>query len=451
MLEISAREHGCNRLSSRRGFLQAGALGIGGLSLAELFRLRAEGAVRSAGTSVILIWLSGGPGHMETWDPKPSAPAEYRGPFRAIDTNVPGVLFGELMPRQAEIMDKLAVLRTVNHGTGDHTKGNHWMLTGFEGPAFNARDNRVQRRPALGAAAARLRGPNQPGLPPYVGVPHLRGGTDNLFHYSAYLGGGWNPFVVNSDPNERDFAVRNLTLPGDLSLDRIADRRSLQEGLDRLKRTGDAQMRELDDHQRAALNLLTGKQARDAFDISREPDALRDRYGRHTFGQSALLARRLVEHGVTFVTVNCVPWDHHGSPGQYKTEEGARLLIPPLDQAIAALITDLIDRGLYEKTLVVAMGEFGRTPRMNANAGRDHWGNTFSVLMGCGGMKMGQTIGRSSPRGEHVIERPLTPQDVAATVYHHLGINAHDVSFRDQLDRPLALLESGEPIRELIG
>ena len=451
MLEISAREHGCSRLSSRRGFLQAGALGIGGLSLSELFRLRAEGAVRSAGTSVILIWLSGGPGHMETWDPKPSAPAEYRGPLRAIDTNVPGVLFSELMPRQAEIMDKLAVLRTVNHGTGDHTKGNHWMLTGFEGPAFNARDNRVQRRPALGAAAARLRGPNQPGLPPYVGVPHLRGGTDNLFHYSAYLGGGWNPFVVNSDPNERDFAVRNLTLPSDLSLDRIADRRSLQEGLDRLERKGETQMRELDDHQRAALNLLTGKQARDAFDISRESDALRDRYGRHTFGQSALLARRLVEHGVTFVTVNCVPWDHHGSPGQYKTEEGARLLIPPLDQAIAALVTDLVDRGLYEKTLVVAMGEFGRTPRMNANAGRDHWGNTFSVLMGCGGMKMGQTVGRSSARGEHVIERPLTPQDVAATVYHHLGINAHDISFRDQLDRPLALLESGEPIRELIG
>jgi uncharacterized protein (DUF1501 family) len=210
-------------------------------------------------------------------------------------------------------------------------------------------------------------------------------------------------------------------------------------------------MRDLDEHQQSALDLLTSRRVRDAFDISREPDSLRDQYGRHTFGQSALLARRLVESGVTFVTVNCVPWDHHGSPGQYKTEEGARLLVPPLDRAIAALVRDLIDRGLYDKTLVVAMGEFGRTPRMNANAGRDHWGNTFSVLMGCGGMRMGQVVGRSSPRGEHVVERPITPQDVAATVYHHLGINPQATLFRDALDRPLALVDNGEPIRELLG
>ena len=164
-----------------------------------------------------------------------------------------------------------------------------------------------------------------------------------------------------------------------------------------------------------------------------------------------MVARRLVEHGVSFVTVNCVPWDHHGSPGQYKTEEGARLLIPPLDRAIAALVEDLIDRGMYEKTLIVAMGEFGRTPRINSNAGRDHWGNTFSVLFGGGGMRMGQAIGLSSPRGEHVVDRPFDPQDVAATIYHHLGINAQAVSFNDYADRPLSLIERGEPIRELIG
>ena len=450
MLEIrtTPRPH-----CSRRSFLQAGALGVGGLSLAEFTRLKAEGAVRpkAAGTSVILIWLSGGPGHMETWDPKPNAPAEYRGPLKAIDTSVPGVQFSDLMPEQARLMDKLAVLRAVNHGTGDHTKGNHWMLTGFEGPAFNAPDNTQQRRPSIGCAAAKLRGPNQPGLPPYVAVPHLRGGTDNLFHYAAYLGGGVNPFIVNSDPNEKSFAVRNLTLQSDLSLERIAERRELRAEFDRLKSAGETASRDLDAHQRAAFDLLTGSEVKSAFDINRESDKVRDRYGRHTFGQSCLLARRLVEHGVTFVTANCVPWDHHGSPGQYKTEEGARLLIPPLDRAIAALIEDLIERGLYKKTLVVAMGEFGRTPRMNANAGRDHWGNTFSVLMGCGGMPMGQVIGRSSPRGEHVVERPLTPQDVAATIYHHLGINARAVSFRDTLDRPMPLLDSGEPIRELVG
>jgi hypothetical protein len=442
-----------SRPLSRRALLQAGALGVGGLTCADWFRLRAEGAVRAsaAETSVILLWLSGGPGHMETWDPKPRAPVEYRGPLGAIDTSIPGIQFGELMPEQARIMEHLAVLRTVRHGTGDHTKGNHWMLTGHEGPAFNAPDNQVQRRPAIGSAVARLRGGVAPGMPPYVAAPHLRGGTDNFFHYAAYLGGGWNPFVVNSDPNEKNFAVRNLTLAGDLTLERLADRRALAARFDRLRASTEPAMADLDEHHQAAFDLLTSPGVRQAFDIAQESERVRDRYGRHTFGQSALLARRLVEHGVTFVTVNCVPWDHHGSPGQYKTEEGARLLIPPLDRAIAALVQDLIERGRFEKTLVVAMGEFGRTPRMNANAGRDHWGNTFSVLLAGGGLRMGQTIGRSSPRGEEVVDRPLDPQDVAATIYHHLGIDARRVTFHDALDRPMPLLDRGEPIRELLG
>lgn len=451
MLQLPLTEH---ERSSRRSFLQVGALGAGGLTFADLLRARsAAGATiagaKSQGTNVILIWCSGGPGHMETWDPKPLAPAEYRGPFGAIDTSVAGIQFGELMPEQAKLMKHLAVLRTVNHGSGDHTKGNHWMLTGHEGPAFNAPDNTVQRRPAMGSAVAKLRGANQPGLLPYVAVPHLRGGTDNLFHYAAYLGGGWNPFVVNSDPNEKSFAVRNLAMASDLTLQRAADRRTLRQNFDRLRSGVEKQMEDLDEHQQAAFDLLTSATVREAFDITQEAETTRDLYGRHTFGQSALLARRLVERGVTFVTVNSVPWDHHGSPGQYKTEQGAKLLIPPLDRAIAGLIRDLIDRGLYEKTLVVAMGEFGRTPRMNANAGRDHWGNTFSVLMGCGGMRMEQVIGRSGRRGEEVVERPLSPQDVAATVYHHLGINGSSVSFRDTLDRPMPLIDSGEPIREL--
>src|SRR5262245_25787768 len=240
---------------SRRAFLQAGMLGVGGLSLAELLKLRAEAAIPGAArdTNVILLWLSGGPGHMETWDPKPEAPKEYRGPFGAISTNVPDVQFGELVPEQAKMMDKLAVLRTVNHGTGDHTKGNHWMLTGYEGPAFNAPDNREQRRPSMGSAVARVRGSNHAGMPAYAAVPHLRGGTDNLFHYAAYLGGGWNPFIVNSDPNDKSFAVRNLTLASDLSLDRIAERRALRTEFDRLKTAGETAGRDLDEHQRAAF------------------------------------------------------------------------------------------------------------------------------------------------------------------------------------------------------
>jgi Protein of unknown function (DUF1501) len=440
-------------VNSRRSFLQAGALGVGGLTLADWLKLKANGSVRASAAerSVILFWLSGGPGHMETWDPKPRAPAEYRGPFGAIATSVPGIQFGELMPEQARLAQHLAVVRTVNHGSGDHTKGNHWMLTGFEGPAFNSPDNRQQRRPAIGSAVARLRGANQPGMPPYVAIPNLRGGTDNLFHYAAYLGGGWNPFVVNSDPNDSKYGVKDLTLLNALTVQRITDRRTLMQSLDRYRATAESQMKDIDEHQQAAFDLLTGNRVRDAFDVSREAESLRDKYGRHTFGQSALVARRLVEHGVSFVTVNCVPWDHHGSPGQYKTEEGAKLLIPPLDRAIAGLVEDLIERGLYDKTLIVAMGEFGRTPRMNADAGRDHWGNTFSVLFAGGGLRMGQAIGRSSARGENVVDRPVDPQDVAATIYHHLGIDAHAISFNDYSDRPLPLLDRGEPIRELIG
>ncbi|MEQ8790629.1 MAG: DUF1501 domain-containing protein [Pirellulaceae bacterium] len=436
---------------NRRSFLQAGALGAGGLGLSQLLKLRAEGAVNASrrNTAVILFWLSGGPGHMETWDPKPDAPREYRGPLGAIATSVAGVQFGELMPRLARQMDQLAVLRTVNHGSGDHTKGNHWMLTGFEGPAFNAPDNRQQRRPAMGAAVAKTRGANRAGMPAYVGVPHLRGGTDNLFHYGAYLGGGYNPFVVNSDPASDDFAVRNLTLPPELSRPRLADRLNLLKSIDTLSRANERAMQDLDEHHQQAFDLLTSRRVREAFDIDAETDVTRQSYGMHTFGQSALVARRLVERGVTFVTVNCVPWDHHGSANRYPTEEGARLLIPPLDNAMAGLIEDLQQRGLYDDVLVIAMGEFGRTPRINTYAGRDHWGKTFSVLMGCGGMNMGQTIGRSSARGEYVVNRPISPQDVAATVYHHLGIDGAATWFHDELDRPLPLIADGEPIAEL--
>ncbi len=453
MLRISGESaRDCDGLT-RRSFLQVGVLGVGGLALPEFFRLRAEGASVGPGAerSVILFWLSGGPGHMETWDPKPDAASGFRGPFGAIKTAIPGIHFGELMPEQARRMDKLAILRTVNHGSGDHTKGNHWMLTGYEGPAFNASDNTVQRRPSIGAAVAKLRSAGGSGLPPYVAVPNLRGGTDNLFHHAAYLGGGSNPFVVESDPNDPKYQVRNLSLPGGVTLGRLEDRRRMLAGLDELRRDADPKLRDLDAYRQRAFSMLTGRSVAKAFDITAEDPRLRDKYGRHTFGQSALLARRLVEAGTPFVTVNCVPWDHHGTAPQLKTEEGAKKLIPPLDRAIGALIDDLIDRGLYDNTLVVAMGEFGRTPRMNKDAGRDHWGDTFSVMMGCGSMRMGQVIGRSNERGERVVDRPISPQDVAATVYHHLGIDSRSVTFEDRNGRPTYLIEKGEPIRELVG
>jgi Protein of unknown function (DUF1501) len=440
---------------TRRSFVQAGVLGLGGLTLSQFLESRANAAGvhvnRDAGTNVILVWMSGGPGHHETWDPKPQAVSQYRGPFGAIRTSVPGILFSETCPEQAKIAERLAILRSVRHGSGDHTKGNHWMLTGFEGPDFNKPDNTIQRRPSLGSVVAYARGPNRPGMPAYAAAPHLRGGTDNLFHYAAYLGGGANPFVVNSDPNSARFRVRNLALAREMTFSRLESRRELLKSLDRDRRRIDGGMSDMSEQQQAAFNLLTSRQVRDAFDISDEPASLRDAYGRHTFGQSALLARRLVERGVTFVTVNTQPWDHHGTANRYPTAKGAKLLIPPTDRAIAALVKDLIDRGLFEKTLVVAMGEFGRTPRMNSAGGRDHWGHTFSVLMAGGGLRMGQTIGTSDGRGAYVTERPLNPEDVAATVYRHLGIDGRKTAFPDRAGRPLYLVEKGEPVRELFG
>jgi uncharacterized protein (DUF1501 family) len=436
---------------TRRNFLQAGVLGLGGLSVADLSRLHAAAPAKARDTAVILFWLSGGPGHMETWDPKPEAVDQYRGPFGATRTRVPGVLFGELLPETARIADKLAILRSVNHGTGDHTKANHWMLTGYEGPAFNVPDFKVQRRPSLGSAVAKLRGPNRAGLPPYVAVPHLRGGTDNFFHYAAYLGGGHNPFIVESDPNTPQFRIKGLSLAPEMSFQRLEDRRHILDSLDRFRQVQERQAADRDAHYQRAFHLLTSKQVASAFDINAEPAARRDRYGRHTFGQSALLARRLVEAGVTFVTVNCVPWDHHATGGRLSTKEGGQKLIPPLDRAIAALVEDLTQRGLYEKTLVVAMGEFGRTPRMNPQGGRDHWGHVFNVLMGCGSMNMGQTVGKSKPRGDYVADRSISPQDVAATIFHHLGIDSRHVLFDDAQGRPIPLIETGEPIRELVG
>src|SRR5690242_5147028 len=251
---------------TRRSFVQAGLLGVGGLTLPELFRARAQARAAAPDTAVILFWMSGGPGHHETWDPKPDAVPQVRGPFGAVRTNVPGLVFGELMPRQAKIADKIAVVRSVAHGSGDHTKGNHWMLTGFEGPAFNAPDFMSQKRPSMGSAAAKLRGANRPGMPAYAAVPHLRGGTDNFFHYAAYLGRASNPFVAESDPNLPEFRVRNLTLPADLPFGRLDDRRGLVDSLETARRAAD-RTPDGDPFRQQAFSLLTSPAAATAFNI----------------------------------------------------------------------------------------------------------------------------------------------------------------------------------------
>ena len=429
---------------SRRSFVQAGMLGAGGLGLSELLKLRAQASrPHDRKTSVILFWLSGGPGHMETWDPKPDAPSEVRGPFGAVSTNVAGVQFGELMPELAKRMEKLAVLRSVNHGSGDHTKSNHWMLTGFEGPAFNAPDFREQRRPSMGSAVAAVAGANHPGMPAYVGVPHLRGGTDNFFHYSAYLGGGLNPFVVNSDPASEDYAVRNLSLAAGLTGDRLGDRIGLLNSMDKLKRNHELKMKDLDQHHQKAFELLTSSRVREAFDIKAEKPVTRQSYGMHTFGQSALVARRLIERGVTFVTVNCVPWDHHGSSNRYQTEEGSNLLIPPLDTAISGLIDDLENRGLYEDTMVIAMGEFGRTPKISNRAAREHWQHCYFSVWAGGGVQPGRCIGESDKVGNYPVTTPITPLMAGTTICELAGVDA-------QARAEMKVLDGGRVIRELV-
>ena len=265
------------------------------------------------------------------------------------------------------------------------------------------------------------------------------------------LGPAHNPFVVDSDPNKPEFRVRNLSLSHGLTFNRLEDRREVLGLIDRVKHAAGKPGVARDASAEQAFALLTSREVASAFHINAEPAPLRDKYGRHIFGQSALLARRLVEAGVTFVTVNTEPWDHHATAGRLPTAEGGKKLIPPFDAAFATLVEDLHQRGLNKKVLVLAMGEFGRTPRMNPEGGRDHWGNVFSVAFAGGEIKTGQVVGKSNARGEYPIDRPLTPEDVSATVFHHLGIDAAKVSFPDPTGRPIYLVEHGKPVRELVG
>jgi len=389
-----------------------------------------------------------------SYDPKPEAPLEIRGPFNAIKTPLPGVRFCELMPRQAAMLDKLAVIRSVRHNNDDHHSGMHWCVTGH---FANATGNFPPTRPSTGSVAARLRGPTQAGMPPYVHLGFKSGNPIyDANHHSAYLGGGYNPFRITSDPNDGGFQVDDLPLVDGLSLDRLDDRRSLLTHFDRTRRDIDASgaMDVMDRFHQAALEMVAGPRAREAFDISRESMRLRERYGRNRWGQSVLLARRLVESGVTFVTINTDPhsftWDMHSS---LTTAGGNSAAIqevgPMLDQMVAALVEDLCDRGLDRKVLVLVWGEFGRTPRVNPTGGRDHWGSAMSVLMAGGGLKMGQIVGATNAKGESPQDRPLWPQDVVATMYHHLGIDPSH-SFADTAGRPIAVLNDGEVIRELL-
>jgi hypothetical protein len=441
MLDVAGAEfRSCDRLP-RRELLRVGGLALGGLTLASLLRRRAGAAdpasVRQ--TAVIQIFCGGGPSHLDTYDLKPNAPAEIRGEFREIPTSVPGVRLGEHLPLQARVMDRLAIVRSVSHGNSSHLPSSHLVLTGHE-PSGDLADN---ANPSCGSIASRLRGPNAGGLPAYVAVPRR-----TSFGGPAYLGGAYGPFATVNDPNAESFNVPDLRPLPALSAARLDHRGGLLASLDRLRRDLDQAggMASFDRYHREALEIITGPRAAAAFDIGREDPRVRDSYGRTPIGQNCLLARRLVEAGVTYVT--CLSgggWDTHANNfGELKA-----VTLPRYDRAIAALVADLHQRGLADRVLVLAMGEFGRTPRINRDAGRDHWPGAMSVLFAGGGLKVGGVVGATDAQGAYPTTRPYSPRSVLATVYHVLGIDPGHV-FRDASDRPVPVLPDGEPIAELL-
>lgn len=427
---------------SRRGLIQAGLGGMIGLSMPELLKLQAQAAAgASRDTAVIYLELAGGPTQHETYDPKPDAPKEYRGPLNPVSTNLPGVFFSEFMSQQAGIADKLAIIRSIHHDSGSHGTSSHMTQSGYY---LRDRQNRDNEMPSIGSYTAKLRGPNAAGMPPFVSIPNSM-----RFGRAAWLGKGFNPFETGKSADTKGFTVPNLTLLNGLTADRMDDRRSLLSGFDASLRVYDNRgaAEATDDFTRQAFDLVTGDSARDAFAIEEESDATRDRYGRNSIGQNILLAKRLVERGVTFVTVRMSTLgsfdDHRDVAGRMKAKG------PGMDQGIAALVSDLYETGLAEKVMVVAMGEFGRTPKINASAGRDHWGRVMSVMLSGGDLKVGQIVGASDSNGSVPAEQPYRPENVLAILYRHLGIDAH-ATFKDHSGRPRYVLERRELVSELV-
>lgn len=418
--------------SSRRDFLKVGALGLGGLALPDLLRAR-ESAVKAGkptkNTSVVWLWLGGGPTHIETFDPKTDAPAEYRSVTGAVKTKLPGVEIGANFEKVAANADKFAFMRSFAHRNSGHGGGTHFVMTGYD---FVAADNGGgQNKPGLGAILARHRGPTTAsGLPTYVR------GNGILGDGPAWLGRSYAPFDVTGKARE------NMTLRG--KLDTLEDRKGLLHSLDTFDRDMDKSglVAGLDSFETQALDIVVGK-AKETFDIKNETQKTRDRYGKG-LGEQLLLARRLCEAGVGFVTVNFGGWDMHGKIG-----DAMKRLGPIVDNAVSAFAEDCADRGLSENILLVVTGEFGRTPRINGNAGRDHWAPLSTLALSGGGLKMGQTVGESTAKAEVPKSKPIGPQDLMATVFHVLGIPA-DQHYTDPTGRPMPMLNGGKAIRELV-
>jgi hypothetical protein len=440
----------------RRAALTAGMAGVAGLSLPSLLRAEASSSgrrPRATAKSVIMLFQFGGPSQFETFDPKPNAPAEIRGQFGSIPTTLPGVRVGEYLPRLAKLTNRYSLVKSVHHNRGSHNPGAYYSLTGRE-PLVDIVTLNASATdfPHPGSVVSHLLGGRR-GLPAFVSLPTMI--ADGPFRtpgeFAGFLGKTHDPLWVLGDPNATDFRVDDVVLPPGVDVTRANDRRSALAELDALSRAGEkvAAERGMSAYQARALDLLTSPAAKAAFDLAAEPPAVRDRYGRTTYGQSTLLARRLVEAGVRLVCVyysrGIGGWDTHKD--NFNTLKGSRL--PQTDETLSALLEDLHARGSLDETLVLWTGDFGRTPKVNKDAGRDHWPPCQTVLMAGGGVAGGRVYGASDPRGAYPSDKPCRPDDVMATVYHALGLDP-EALLRDQLDRPLHLA-AGKPLLELLG
>jgi hypothetical protein len=424
----------------RRDVLRLGGLTALGLGLPDLFRARAAANKPAKAKSCILLWLDGGPSHLETFDLKPDVPADVRGPFRPIPTKTPGVEICELFPRTAKVTDRFAVIRSVTSPLGEHGIANHYLLTGYK-------PSPVLDYPSYGAVVSQVRGGANV-LPPYVAIPEFRSTAG-----AGFLGAAHQPFAVGGDPAKPDFRVRDLNeFPG-VTANRLHRRREFLAEFDAAQAKVESAA-PADPTFEQAYRLVTSPRAKKAFDLGEEKDSVRARYGPRTVGQSCLLARRLVERGVPFVTVLNTGWDTHNNlvlslrDGYTGAKVGVGL-VPTLDLAFAALVEDLHERGLLDETLVVMMGEFGRTPKLNTGGGRDHWPRVFSVVMAGGGVKGGQVLGSSDRVGESPRDEPVTPADLACTIYTLLGIDPkHELHTSD--GRPVQVSQGGSVIAKLM-
>ena len=454
MLRLDAERpvHFCDGMT-RRDFLHLGALPMVGLTLPSLMALEAQGAV-GKDVNCIMIFMLGGPSQLDTWDMKPDAPAEIRGPYQAVETNVSGIRVSEIFPRMAKHADKYAIVRSVYHSEAAvHDTGHQMMQTGrlFTGGI---------EHPHPGCVLAKLKGPKG-AAPPHVILPTPMGPTGgNMPHgqSAGYLGKQYDPFILPADPSKPDFKVPDLLPPDYVSAVRTQRRQSLREAVDgsikAFEKNQSAKLVDSNFHQ--AYTLMSSKEAREAFDLKQEPEALRQKYGINKFGQSCLLARRMLERGTRFVTVNMfetvfneITWDIHGSRPFTPIQAYKDIVGPWMDNGYTTLLEDLSQRGMLENTLVVAMGEFGRTPKVNPAGGRDHWPQCWSILFAGGGVKGGQVVGSSDEIGAYPKDRPVTPAEVAATVYHSLGIGL-ETEFPGPGGRPIPVADYGvQPIKEL--